>query len=163
MRFLSVLFLLVSTELFAIQYTNLKIDSHWMVKYDPQEWSYIYIKPLAGVSPNLFEHKKGKIRIVLQKESHQDEVLSYKELLEKKCEEVNQYYTRKLSGFSEIITINNKKVCYLEFKNVSGEMTRQFLYPELSKNKNYDLYSYGWNSSDIKSKEIVINFLKGFL
>ncbi|MDD4976780.1 MAG: hypothetical protein PHY93_20665 [Bacteriovorax sp.] len=158
----SVLFL-ISANSFATKLTDLKIDAKWMVKYDPNEWSYIYLKPTLKISPNIFEYRKDKIRVVLQRETHFDEAVDYQKLVERKCAEANQYYSKKASGHSEIVNINFKKVCYIEYKNVSGEMTHQFVYPELSQNKSYDIYSYGWNSNNHKSKEIVINFLKGFL
>ncbi|MGZ3790059.1 MAG: hypothetical protein ACXVLQ_16095 [Bacteriovorax sp.] len=155
--------LTISTNAFAVQLTDLKIDAKWRVKYDPKEWSYIYLKPTLGISPNIFEHRKEKIRVVLQKESHLDGTSDYQKLVESKCAEGNQYYSKKASGHAELVSINNKKICYIEFRNASGEMIHQFVYPELSKAQNYDLYSYAWKSNNDRSKEIVSHFLKGFL
>jgi hypothetical protein len=154
---------IISTNSFATKLTDLKIDAKWRIKYDPNEWSYIYLKPTLNISSNIFEHRKEKIRVILQRETHFDEALDYQKLLEKKCGEANQYYSKKYLGHTEIVNVNTKKVCFIEYKNASGEMSHQFVYPELSQNKSYDIYSYGWNSNNHKSKEIVINFLKGFL
>ena len=160
---LVVYFSVYSTCSFGEQLTDLKIDNNWKVKYDQKEWSYVYIKPLKKVSPNLFVHKKEKIRIILQRESHISQVFDYQKILENKCAEGNQYYSRKAKGHAEVVSINKRKVCYVEFKNASGESIRQYVYPEKNNNNNYDLYSYGWNSNNEKSKELVIGFLKGFL
>ena len=160
---LALLFATISTKSYATKLTDLKIDSKWKVKYDPAEWNYVYLKPTLNISSNIFEYRKDKIRIVLQREAHFDEAADYQKLVEKKCIEAHQYYSKKQLGHAEIVNINNKKICYIEYQNISGEMGHQFVYPELSKNKNYDIYSYGWNSNNRKSKEIVTNFLKGFL
>jgi hypothetical protein len=143
--------------------TELKIDTKWRVKYNPKEWSYLYLKPLGGVSSNIFEHRKDKIRIVLQKESHLDEISDYQKLIEKRCAESNKYYSKNASGYAEVVKVNKKNICYIEFKNAAGEIIRQFVYPDLNKPRNYDLYSYAWNSNNQKTKETVTNFLKGFV
>ena len=155
--------IILSTQCFASQLTNLKIDSVWRVKYDAKEWSYIYLKPSVGISSNIFEHRKEKIKIILQRETHVDNSLSSQNLVKEKCDESNKFYASNFSGSAQVMTINNKKVCYIEYKNVSGELAHQIVYPEPSKTRNYDLYSYAWNSSDRKSREVVVNFLKGFL
>jgi hypothetical protein len=161
--FFSVIIVFISTNSFAAQLTDLKISSNWKVKFNPNEWSYVYLKPLRAVSPNIFEHRKEKFNVILQKETHFDGTGDYQKLLENKCSIANESYSKSSQGFAEVVKINKKNVCYIEFKNAKGETTRQFVYPELSASKNYELYSYGWNSKNIKSKAIVINFLKGFL
>lgn len=155
--------IIMSSNCHASQLTDLKIDSKWRVKYDSKEWSYIYLKPMAGISSNVFEHRKDKIKVILQRETHSGDNSNNQKLVADKCAEAHQYYAKNFSGSAEVLTINNKRVCYIEYKNVSGELSHQFVYPEPSKTRNYDLYSYAWSSSDRKSKDTVINLLKGFL
>ena len=147
----------------AAQLTNLKIDSKWRIKYDAKEWSYIYLKPMAGISANVFENKKEKIKVILQRETHSDNVANSQNLIASKCAEAHNYYAKNFSGSAEVVVIANKKICYIQYKNVSGNLSHQFVYPEPSVSKNYDLYSYAWNSEDQKSKEVVTTFLKGIL
>jgi len=146
----------------AASLTNLKIDSNWKIKYNPSLWNYVYLKQTQNISSNIFENKKEKFKLMLQKEERISTVKNDPELLEKKCAEAKKIFSQ-YQGSSEIVTINSKKTCYIEYSSEKGKMIHQFVYPQFKSESTYDLLSYGWISSDKKTKESVKAFLKGFL
>lgn len=159
------LFLLLSTNLFALDFESLKIDRNWIVKYDKNEWSYLYLKPAKVISSHIFEHKILHFKLILQKESHllEGNVRDMKKLTELKCSEANNYFSKKFSGKGSIELINNRSVCYLKYHNPQGGIVHQYILPEQIKKQNYEIQNYVWISADEKSKDVVVKFLKGFL
>jgi len=157
---LSIFFALSS---WANQLTDLKVDSNWKIKYDPTQWNYIYFKQASSISSNIFEHKREKIRLILQKETHLNPSPGNKNLMADECLKAHQYFSKNFNGNATKVTINSTELCYVEYKNISGDTNHEFLYPDSYKTRSYDLLTYTWKSKNPATKEIVINFLKGFL
>jgi hypothetical protein len=142
---------------------ELKIDSTWKGKFDSNEWDYIYLKSMNAISTNVFENKKEKFKLILQKETHYSDVKNYADLVDKNCESVGKRYEEKNIGKSEIINIKNKKICYIEYKNFEGIIVRQFVYPELNKSNSYELFTYTWQATNLSTRDSVSKFVQGFL
>lgn len=154
----SLIVLIIFPQIIYASMTQVKIDANWKIKYNQNEWSYLFLKPAAPISSNIFENKKDKFKLVLQKEAHIDETQS-KNLIEEKCQEANKYYSNK-NGSAKLELIKNTKFCFIEYKNLNGTISRQFVTPENLNSRAYDLYSYAWLSSNEQSKDQVIKFIE---
>jgi len=142
---------------------ELKIDPSWKIKFDNTVWDYTYLKSFNAISPHVLTHKKENFKLILQRETHVENQTDLSALVAKKCGEANQYYAKEKSGSARVEKINGTKLCYIEYKNASEQTVREFVYPEKSAGKNYDLFTYVWNSKDAQTKQMVADFLKGFV
>jgi hypothetical protein len=118
---------------------------------------------MNAISTNVFENKKEKFKLILQKETHYSDVKNYADLVDKNCANVGKNYEEKNIGKSEIINIKNKKICYIEYKNPEGILVRQFVYPELNKTNSYELFTYTWQAANLATRNSVSKFVQGFL
>ena len=151
----------ISTLTYASSLKEIKLDPSWKIKFDSNQWSYEYLKPFNGISSHLLENKKEKFKLVLQKETHSDNNSDTETLLKNKCAESNLYYQKNREGTATVETINKTLTCYIEYKNISGNKISEFVFPQKSSTKNYELLTYVWISPSEKAKNEVINFLKG--
>lgn len=148
----------VSTNLLA-NVSTLKIDPTWKIKYDQSVWKYLFLKPTAPISSNVFEHKREKFKLILQKESHLN-FSDSKDLISEKCSEANAFYSTK-NGKALIENIKGKNFCYIEYKNSQKNIVRQYVYPDGTKKSSYELLSYAWVSDKEDTKKEVIKFIEG--
>jgi len=164
MKLILPLFLILMNQAWAAPVMKeLKIDPGWKIKFDSTDWDYTYLKSFNAISSHVLSHKKENFKLILQRETHAENQGDLAALVSRKCSEANQYYSKEKSGAARVEKINGKKLCYIEYKNASGETIREFVYPEKSSGKNYDLFTYVWNSKDQQSIQTVAGFLKGFV
>lgn len=147
----------------SISIKELRLDNSWSIKYDSNIWSYKYLKAFSGISPHLFENKKENFKLILQKETHTKNNEDFESLTNAECSAANLFYQQNKSGSASVESINGIKTCYINYKNTSGKTVQEYVYPEKTKGRNYEIYTYVWSSENAESKILVQSFLKGFI
>ncbi len=139
----------------AIEVSELKIDNNWKVKYKKKNWTYLYLKPMGAITPHVLESKRSGLRVILQKESHVKSNTSLDKLVKNKCNEADSFYKKQRNGSALLETISNKPVCYIEYKNSMNNIISLYVFPEINKKANYELYTFSWQSSGLENKKEV--------
>lgn len=151
MRFLAYLIgiLLIPSAFADIQ--SVKLESGLKLNFDDRSWNYQYIKALSTVTPHILENKKDKsLRVIIQKETHNEVVKDKKSLVVKKCEEANKFYRDSKQGSAKSLQIKNTSVCLIEH-NKREKKSYQIIYPKYFSKNSYDLMSFAWQASDDKN------------
>lgn len=139
---------------------EIKIERDWPVRYSSEEWDYLYLKPLKDISAHYFINKRDGIKLVLQNELRWDDEKQASKLIKKVCDESGQFLSANKSGFGELKLLNGKSYCYLETVLKNGHKVGQFLYPKITQNNSYSLYSYGWRYQGASDLSVVTRFME---
>jgi len=146
MKFHFVLFVcLLSSASLKADIVKINIDSGLYLKVNSDQWNYQYVKAMKAITPHIVESKNRKdLKVIIQKETHTDQVRNKKTFVAEKCKAANQFYQDSKQGSAKSIQIKNTDVCLIKMSRNNSEDSFQIIYPVKFNKNAYELMSFAW-------------------
>ncbi len=154
MKSVLMLFLLALTYSVRAEIKTVKYEQGLSQKFSDQNWQYQYIKELRSITPHIFENKKDKeLKVVVQKETHQESHYKKQSLVSDKCAAANKFYKESMQGSAQNMKIKGQDVCLIKMVK-KDKNSYQIIYPVHFAKGSYDLISFAWYGDEGKLEAV---------